>query len=75
MDILAQIQEQDFNQIGQLEAGFLYGSVKNVGAVPAIVNGVTLAPGEAKGYPFVGKGYQAVSFDPNGSTLRVLVII
>ncbi|WP_262709942.1 hypothetical protein [Flavivirga rizhaonensis] len=43
--------------------------------MPAIVNGVTLAPGEAKGYPFVGKGYQAVSFDPNGSTLRVLVII
>ena len=75
MDILAEIQEQDFNQVGELEAGFLYGSVKNIGNNPAIVNGVTLAPGEAKGYPFVGKGYQAVPFDASDSTLRVLVVI
>ncbi len=75
MDILAQIAEQDFNADGQLPQGFLFASIKNVGAQTASVNGVDLPPGEAKDYPFVGKGYQAVPFVVNGSTLRILQVV
>ncbi len=75
MDVLAKINEQDYTEAGNLQIGFLVGSIKNIGATEAIVNGVPLASGEAKGYPFVGKGYEAVNFDPQDSTLRVLEII
>lgn len=75
MDILAQIKEQEYNNIGQLQEGFLFASIKNIGGADAIVNGVALKAGEAKGYPFVGKGYKAIPFDPNGSVLQVMVII
>lgn len=75
MDVLAEIKEEDFTQSGSLEEGFLFGSIKNIGTEVAIVNGVSLAIGEAKGYPFIGKGYKEINFDPNGSTLRVLQII
>lgn len=74
MDILAQVTEQDYTEIAELPIGFLFGSVKNVGDSDAIVNGVTLPSGQAKGYPFVGKGYQAVAFDPQESILRVMVV-
>lgn len=75
MNILAQILEQDFTVDGQIPQGFLFASVKNVGAATATVNGVDLSPGEAKDYPFVGKGYQAVPFVVNGSTIRVLHVV
>jgi len=75
MDVLAEIKEEDFTQVGNLQEGFLFGSIKNTGSEIATVNGVSLAVGEAKGYPFIGKGYKEISFDPNGSTLRVLQII
>ena len=74
-DILAQINEQDATADGQIPQGFLFASVKNVGATAATVNGVSLPPGEAKAYPFVGKGYQAVPFEVNTSTLRILYIM
>ncbi|WP_010520466.1 hypothetical protein [Aquimarina agarivorans] len=74
MDILAKSKEQDYTGPGKLQTGFLMGSIKNIGTTEAIVNGVPLSPGEAKGYPFVGKGYEAIDFDPNQSTLRVLEI-
>lgn len=75
MDILAQANETDVEEAGELQEGFLVASVKNIGNQSATVNGVTLAPGEAKGYPFVGKGYKKVTYDPSGSTLRVMVIV
>ncbi len=75
MDILAKINEQDATTKGTLPQGFLYSSLKNVGTTPATVNGVSLAPGEAKGYPFVGKGYQEVDYDPQQSTLRILFVV
>ena len=77
MDILANINEQDFTDTnGELPEGFLFASVKNVGDQEVTVNGVALTPGEAKSYPFVGKGYQAVPFVVSDqSTLRVLYII
>lgn len=75
MDILAQVNETDVEIAGEFQEGFLVASVKNVGEERAIVNGVPLAPGEAKGYPFVGKGYKKITYDPSGSTLRVMVIV
>lgn len=74
MDLLAQITEQDFNTDGAIPQGFLFASIKNVGATTTQVNGVDLTPGEAKTYAFVGKGYEAVLFVVNGSTLRVLYV-
>lgn len=75
MDILAQIVEEDANANGQLPEGFLFASIKNVGDQEATVNGVALAPGEAKAYPFVGKGYQSLPYEPSGSTLRILHVV
>lgn len=77
MDILANITEQDYTDVtSELPAGFLFASIKNIGAQAVSVNHVTLSPGEAKSYPFVGKGYHAVPFEVSDeSTLRVLVII
>ena len=74
MDILAQINESDTTEPGQINDGFLSASVKNVGEGKALVNGVVLFPGEAKGYPFVGKGYQSIAYDPGASTLRIMAI-
>ncbi|MFC4633509.1 hypothetical protein ACFO3O_06300 [Dokdonia ponticola] len=70
IEIEVQAQEQ-----GQLDAGFLFASFKNTGDSQALVNGVTLPPGEAKGYPFVGKAYQAISYNSQDSTLRILYIL
>ena len=39
------------------------------------VNGVILDPGEAKGYPFVGKGYKKITYNSQGSTLRIMQIL
>lgn len=75
MDILAQVAEQDVVAAGQIAEGFLFASVKNVGAQNALVGGVVLPSGEAKSYPFVGKGYQAISYNPQGSTLRIMKIV
>lgn len=75
MNILAEITEQDYNVDDELPSGFLYASLKNVGNQVVTVNGVALEPGEAKDYPFVGKGYQAVPFQVNGSTIRVLHVV
>ena len=75
MDILAQIKESEVSENGSFQEGFLYGSVKKKKKKTAQVNGVSLNPGEAKSYPFVGKGYHKINYEPNGSTLRVLEIL
>ncbi|MEO9870359.1 MAG: hypothetical protein ABJQ69_03590 [Ekhidna sp.] len=75
MDLLAQILEEDAEQDGELPAGFLFASIKNTGDAQAVVNGVALEPGEAKAYPFVGKGYQAISYELGESELRILYIV
>lgn len=74
MDVLATTTEQETTGSGTLPEGFLFASVKNVGTEDATVNGVTLSPGEAKSYPFVGKGYRSFSYDAGGSRLRILSI-
>lgn len=74
MDILAQVNEFDTQTPGEINDGFLSASVKNVGENKTEVNGVVLFPGEAKGYPFVGKGYKKIAYDPGASTLRVMAI-
>ncbi len=76
MDLLANITEEEHTLTdGVLPEGFLFASVKNVGDEEVTVNGVTLAPGEAKSYPFVGKGYREVPFSVGPSRLRVLYIL
>jgi hypothetical protein len=75
MDILAQGIETEVNADGEIAMGFLFASIKNVGAAEAQVNGVPLPAGEAKSYPFVGKGYQAIPYQVNGSTLRIMRVI
>lgn len=75
MDILANISEAEAVANGELPAGFLFASFKNVGNVEVIINGVALAAGEAKSYPFIGKGYQAISYQVNNSRLRMMVIV
>lgn len=72
MGILVQAIEQEVTGDGELPTGFLFASVKNVGTGTVQVNGVALAVGEAKSYPFVGKPYQAVHYQAAGSTLRIL---
>lgn len=75
MDLLAQVTEQDYAVDGNLPQGFLFGSIKNVGNQTANVNGVELPAGEAKSYPFIGKGYPLIPFTVNGSVLRVMMIV
>lgn len=75
MDALANITEADFTEAGEIPIGFLYASVKNVGDTPVLINGVELPSGEAKGYPFIGKPYNPISFDPQNSTIRVLYVL
>ena len=77
MDLLASIREQDYTDTnGEVPAGFLFASLKNTGTQDVTVNGVVLTPGEAKSYPFVGKGYQAVPFVvTDQTTLKVMYII
>ena len=75
MDLLALVEETEQTVDGRLPIGFLFGSVKNVGNQVAQVNGVDLPPGEAKSYPFVGKGYPEITYVVNGTTLRVMIIV
>ena len=56
---------------GEIPDGFLYATVKNIGATEATFNGVPLPPGEAWPYPFVGKPYEPIRYQCNGTTLRI----
>ncbi|MBI2775626.1 hypothetical protein HYX58_06475 [Candidatus Dependentiae bacterium] len=75
MDILAEPIEQEVIVDGATPQGALFVSVKNTGANIATFNGVSLPPGEAKSYSFVGKGYKALPYVVNGSTLKILYIL
>ena len=74
MSIFAKVEEREVSVSGSISEGFLSASIKNTGNQEAIVNGVSLAIGEAKSYPFVGKGYEKVDYDPKGTRLRILEI-
>lgn len=75
MDPLAESLEEEVTTDGEIPAGSLFVSVKNVGSSSASFNGVSLPAGEAKSYPFVGKGYKSMSYQVNGSTLRIMRVI
>lgn len=75
MDILADPQEVEVNSDGSTPQGALFISVKNTGAAIATFNGVSLLPGEAKSYSFIGKGYRSLAYTVNGSTLKVMYIL
>lgn len=72
MSILANIIEKEMTENGEIPAGFLFASVKNIGDQTASVNATQLESGEAKTYPFVGKGCGAIPYEVNGTTLRVM---
>lgn len=71
MDIFAQPSDSEHTVDGQTPAGALEVAFKNIGTSTAIVNGISIAPGEPINYGFVGKPYDSISFEPNGSILRV----
>jgi len=75
MNTQAEAIEFETDSQGMLPGGFLFASFKNVGEAPITVNGVPLPPGEAKGYPFVGKAYESISYNSEGSILRILHIV
>ncbi len=75
MDVLATITEIEITAATEIPIGFLFASVKNIGNSPALVNGVSLSYGEAKSYPFVGKGYTTVAIDPQDTTLQLMYIV
>ena len=76
MDLLAQITEIQPTQSGIIPVGTIYASFKNIGTEATNVNGTPLEPGEAKDYPFIGKGYSDIPYEivPN-SKLKILYII
>ncbi len=74
MDILAKVNENETETSGVIVDGVLYATVKNIGKKTAIVNGVPLEAGAEKKYPFIGKGYQSITYDPEGSRLRIMQI-
>jgi hypothetical protein len=75
MDILANVTETETTQPGSTPQGALFVSVKNIGKFNAQFNGVTIQPGEAKSYSFIGKAYRSMNYDPVQSTLRILYIL
>jgi hypothetical protein len=75
MNILADPQEIEVNINGVTPQGALFVSVKNIGNAVATFNGVSLQPGDAKSYSFIGKGYRSMSYTANGSTLKIMYII
>lgn len=77
MNLLARTSEQEISDAsGEIPAGFLFASVKNIGSEQVTVNGVALAPGQSKSYPFVGKGQQAIPYqvETNGRLLVMVTI-
>ena len=71
MDILANPHEQEVTSDGTIPAGALEIAVKNIGSSTATVNGISLLPGEAWNYGFVGKPYKEIIYQTSGSTLRI----
>lgn len=72
MSNLINITETEVSEDGEIPAGFLFASVKNLGDQIVTVNGQELPPGEAKSYPFAGKGIQAIPYLVNGSKLLIM---
>ena len=75
--LLAQTSETEVTDVsGEIPHGFLYASVYNIGSVDVQVNGVVLEPGQAKDYPFVGKGQEAIPYlVSDQGLLRIMVTI
>jgi hypothetical protein len=71
MDVLAEAHEVETTTDGTIPKGALEIAFKNLGSVTAIVNGISIVPGEAWNYGFVGKPYKEMSYQCNGSTLRI----
>jgi len=75
MDVLVSRVETVTTTDGEIPTGFLFATVKNIGSIPIQVGGVTLEVGEAKSYPFVGKGQPPLLFVLGGGTLKFMFMI
>ena len=75
MDILAESIERTVNDDGEIPAGALFVSVKNIGDQDITVNGNILGPGKAKSWPFVGKGYKSIPYQASGSSMEIMTVI
>lgn len=71
MDVLADPIEFETSASGEIPAGAIVISFKNIGGSDGMVNGVALKAGEATNYTFVGKAYRAISYETNGSTFKI----
>lgn len=76
MALIADIHEEEItNGTGEIPAGFLFASFKNIGSVNCRVNNFIIEPGDAKTYPFIGKAYPAVSYGVSSSTTLAVMYI
>lgn len=71
MDILANPIEFETTTDGTIPKGAIVISFKNIGTVDGIVNNTTLKVGEATNYTFVGKPYNSISYQTEGSTFKI----
>lgn len=67
--------EFETTEDGVVPAGAILISFYNSGKVDCIVNGVTLKAGKARNYGFAAKPYRAIAYQPNGSTLIIMITI
>ena len=71
MNILANPIEFETSEDGNIPAGAIVVSFKNIGTVDGKVNNITLKVGEATNDTFVGKPYQSITFQTNGSIFKI----
>lgn len=48
-------------------------SVKNVGAVAGVFDGLAIDPAEVFNYPFCGKTYPLITFNATGTQFKIIV--
>lgn len=71
----AQPVELVVSDTGTVEAGALsIGFINRHASAACTINGASLAAGESKTYPFVGKQYVAISYVATGSSLAICAI-
>lgn len=71
MDTLANPIEFETTDDGVIPEGAIVVSIKNIGTQNGIVNNTTLKVGEATNYTYVGKPYQSINYQTNGSTFKI----
>lgn len=58
-------------EAGIIPAGAIRICVKNIGKITAYINDEPLEAGEPTDFKFIAKPYRAITYNPNGSTLKI----